>query len=145
MRIQRFTYTALLGLLSVAPALAQQGSEVSPNPCTVTPIYHCAEPTQDGGYIAHFGYGALCDYSDKPVEEIFIQIGDDNFFSPEPVDRGQPKIFVAGEHVDEFEVEFTAREVEKGDPISWTVLQTTVHVDFAKTKDDSLDCAYLGY
>ena len=145
MRIKIFTYTALLGLLSVAPAHAQQGGEVLPHPCTVTPIYHCAEPMQGGGYIAHFGYGVLCDYSDKPVEERFIQIGDDNFFSPEPVDRGQPKTFVAGAHIDEFEVEILASEAMKGDSISWTVLQTTVHVDLARTKDDSLDCAYLGY
>ena len=145
MRIQRFTCTALLGLFLVTPALAQQGSEESPNPCTVTPIYHCAEQMEDGSYIAHFGYGALCGYTDKSIEERFVQIGDDNYFSPKPVDRGQPKVFMAGEHIDDFEVEILASEAMKGDLISWTVLQTTVHVDLSRTKDDSLDCANLSY
>jgi hypothetical protein len=56
----------------------------------------------DGGsFIGYFGYRYSCPESDKPIEDRYIQIGDDNYFTPEPIDRGQPKVFVLGERVDE--------------------------------------------
>ena len=133
----------LLGMLAGLPVLAQEGSGESPNPCTVEPIFHCGKTMDDGSVIGHFGYRGSCPESDKPVEDIYVQIGDDNYFTPGPIDRGQPKIFMQGEHVDEFEVEFSAKEIKKGKEFRWTVLKAGVGVDFSKTKDGSLDCSLL--
>ena len=133
----------LLGILAGLPVLAQEGGGESPNPCTVEPIFHCAQTMDDGSIIGHFGYRGTCPESDKPVEDIYIPIGDDNSFAPGPVDRGQPKIFMRGEHVDEFEVEFSADEVKGGKEFGWTVLNAGTKVDFTKTKDTSLDCDKL--
>jgi len=99
----------------------------------------------DGSAIGHFGYRVSCPESDKPVEEVFVEIGDDNYFTPGPIDRGQPKIFLPGEHVDEFEAEFTAEETGKEKNPGWTVRKIGIRVDFSKTKDASLDCNNLPY
>ena len=133
----------LLGSLAGSPLLAQQGSGEPPNPCTVEPIFHCAQPMDDGSVIGHFGYRSSCPESDKPAEDLYVPIGDDNFFAPGPADRGQPKVFVPGEHVDEFEVEFSAMDVKKGKEFDWTVLETGTRVNFSTTKDASLDCNKL--
>lgn len=137
--------TALIGCLSVLPVFAQNSAAELQVSCTVEPVYHCAERMDDGGYIGHFGYRFTCPGADEPVAEHFIQIGDDNYFSPEPIDRGQPKVFVTGEHVDEFEVEFTAQEVDEGNVFSWTVLKLRIPVDLSITQDALLDCAKLPY
>ena len=132
-------------MLTTAPLLAQEDSGEPLNPCTVEPIFHCAEPMDDGSFIGHFGYRYSCPESDKPVEDRFVQIGDDNYFMPEPIDRGQPKVFMLGEHIDEFEVEFSAGEIEKGKEFTWTVLKIGSRVDFSIAKDASLDCSNLPY
>ncbi|MDH3561013.1 MAG: hypothetical protein OEN52_08705 [Gammaproteobacteria bacterium] len=135
----------LLGILAGSPVLAQEGSKEPPNPCTIEPIFHCAETMGDGSFIAHFGYRTTCPETDKPAVENYIPIGDDNYFAPEPVDRGQPTVFIQGEHVDEFEAEFSAEELKKGKKYGWTVLKIGAPVDFSKTKDASLDCTNLPY
>ena len=137
--------SVLIGLLAGAPVLAQQEGAGLPDPCTIEPIFHCAEPMEDGGFIGHFGYNRWCPESDKVIEEVYISFGDDNSFSPKPIDRGQPKIFAPGMHVDEFESEFSAEELKKGNEFVWTVLKTGVSVDFYRTKDASLDCNKLPY
>ena len=133
----------LLGLLAASPLLAQEGTEELSNPCTIEPIFHCAETMGDGGAIGHFGYRMSCPESDQPIDDAFVPIGDDNYFAPEPIDRGQPTVFAPGEHMDEFESEFTPEEVKKGS--GWTVLKIGINVDFTKTKDASLDCENLPY
>lgn len=133
----------LLGILAGSPVLAQEGSEEPLNPCTVEPIFHCAQPMDDGSVIGHFGYRSSCPESDKPAEDKYIPIGDDNYFTPEPIDRGQPKVFIPGEHVDEFEVEFSVAEIKQGKEPGWTVLGVGVSVDFSRTKDAFLDCNNL--
>lgn len=133
----------LLGMLAGSPVLAQEGGGEPPNPCTVEPIFHCAQSMDDGSVIGHFGYRSSCPESDKPVENKYIPIGDDNYFAPEPVDRGQPTVFIQGEHADEFEVEFSAKEIKQGKGSGWTVLGIGVSVDFSRTKDTSLDCKKL--
>ena len=134
-----------LGMLAVFPVLAQGGNAESPNPCTVEPIFHCAQSMNDGSIIGHFGYRSLCPESEEPAEDKYVPIGDDNSFAPEPVDRGQSTVFIPGEHVDEFEVEFSAREIKQGKEYSWTVLGAGVSVDFSMTKDAMLDCNRLSY
>ena len=139
------TILILFGMLAVSQLVAQEDGGELQNACSVKLIFHCAEPMEDGSYIAHFGYRTSCPVSDKPVEDVFIEIGDDNYFTPEPVDRGQPKIFLAGEHVDEFEVEFTAKEISKAKEFGWTVRKIGIRVDLSKTEDASLDCNKLPY
>jgi len=133
----------LLGILAASPVLAQEGAEELANPCTVEPIFHCAERMDTGGAIAHFGYRMSCPESDESIDERDVPIGDDNYFAPGPIDRGQPAVFAPGEHVDEFESEYLAEEVKKGS--GWTVLKIGINVDFTKTKDASLDCENLPY
>ncbi len=139
------TTLILLGMLAVSQLVAQEEGGELQNTCSVKPIFHCAEPMDDGSFIAHFGYRALCPVSDKPVEDVFIEIGDDNYFTPGAIDRGQPKIFLDGEHVDEFEVEFTAREISKAKEFGWTVRKIGIRVDLSKTEDALLDCKKLPY
>ena len=133
----------LLGMFAVVPVLAQEDGEAPPHPCTVEPIFHCAETMGEGGAVGHFGYRMSCPESDKPFDDVFVAIGEENYFAPEITDRGQPTVFAPGEHMDEFESEFTAEEVKKG--ASWTVLKIRINVDFTKTKDASLDCEKLPY
>jgi len=138
----------LLGLLAGSPVLAQDDAGEPPNPCTVEPIYHCAEAMDDGSYIAHFGYRTFCPESsndEKPIDEVNLPIGDDNYFAPERDDRGQPTVFRKGEHIDEFESEYTADDIKEGKAFAWTVLKIGIPIDFSKTKDASLDCNKLTY
>jgi len=133
----------LLGILAASPVLAQEESEEPAHPCTVEPIFHCAERMDDGGAIGHFGYRMSCPESDQPIDDLFVPIGDDNYFAPEMIDRGQPTVFSPGDHMDEFETQYLAEEVKKGS--SWTVLKIGIKVDFTRTKDASLDCSKLSY
>ena len=135
----------LLWMFAGSSLLAQEDGGEQTNPCTVEPIFHCVQPMHDGVAIGHFGYRTSCPDSDKPVEDVFIDIGDDNYFTPGRIDRGQPKIFLPGEHVDEFEVDFTAKEMNQGTEPGWTVRTIGIRVDFSKTKDASLDCNNLPY
>ena len=135
----------LLGMVAGSPLLAQEGSEDLQVYCTIEPIFHCAEPMDGGSYIGHFGYRTACPKSEKPVEDVFVDIGDGNYFTPEPIDRGQPKIFLPGEHVDEFEVEFTSEDINTGKDLGWTVRKIGIRVDLSKTRDASLDCNNLPY
>ena len=132
-------------MLAVSQLVAQEDSGEVQNTCSVKPIFHCVEPMDDGSYIGHFGYRTSCPDSDKPVEDVFIDIGDDNYFTPGPADRGQPKIFLTGEHVDEFEVEFTAKEIGKAKAFGWTIRKTEIRIDLSKREDASLDCNKLPY
>jgi hypothetical protein len=133
----------LLGVLAGSPVLAQEEGEEPPHPCTVEPIFHCVESMDGGGTIGHFGYRSSCPESDKPIDDMFVPIGDDNYFAPEPIDRGQPTVFALGEHVDEFESEYSAEDVKKGS--GWTVLKIGIKVDFSQTSDALLDCNKLSY
>ncbi len=47
--------------------------------------------------------------------------------------------------MDEFEVEFTAREISKAKEFGWTVRKIGIRVDLSKTEDASLDCNKLPY
>lgn len=132
----------LLGMLAGSPVLGQEGSGEPPNPCTVEPVFHCAQAMNDGSVIGHFGYRSMCPESDKLVEDVYIPVGDDNCYTPGAIDRGQPKVFKQGEHIDEFEVEFSAKEVKEFD---WRILKAGTRVDFTRTKDVFLDCNNLSY
>lgn len=133
----------LLAMLVESPVLAQESSVKTPDLCKIEPIFHCAEHMDNGTVIGHFGYRRSCPKSDRPIEDAYIRIGDDNSFTPKPIDRGQPKVFVQGDHIDEFEVEFSATEIKKGTKYSWAVLKASAGVNFDRTKDAFLDCTKL--
>jgi hypothetical protein len=74
-----------------------------------------------GGAIGHSGYELQ--YRDDAVTdtEVYIDINDDNLFMPGAKDRGQPKIFMSGQHIDEFEADFSMEEVKGCSVIYWSV------------------------
>lgn len=111
--------------------------------CTVTPIFHCAQQLEAGGAIGYFGYELQCPDSAPEYAEVYVDIGDDNQFSPGSKDRGQPKVFISGDHLDEFEVELSMAEVEAGSTIQWTVKGRSATVEYFKTKDNYLDCSTM--
>ena len=130
-------------MLSASPVWAQESSARQGSLCDVVPIFHCVEHLAGGTAIGHFGYDLQCPDDASTEAEVYIDIGDNNLFSPFPKDRGQPKVFLSGEHIDEFEVEFSMAEVNGGSVIQWSVLGRAAMVEFFKTKDESLDCSVL--
>jgi len=140
------TYSTLLLLtLSTGTAIAQEDAGEKPNPCTLLPIYHCAEQLDTGLTVGHFGYNMQCPEGLENIPDLYVPIGDDNYFSPDPKDRGQPTNFLPGRHADEFEVEFTAEEIRKAKDLHWSVLKISASVDFSKTRDEDLDCSHPSY
>jgi len=134
----------LLFAVSAGTAVqAQDNPDEQKHPCTLTPIFHCAEPLDDGGAIAHFGYDLQCPKDLKNVPDLSIPIGKDNRFHPDPVDRGQTTLFTAGKHVDEFDAEFTAQERKDAKDPRWSVQKTSARVGFSKGRDEDLDCRHL--
>ena len=138
-----YTVAIASALLIGAPVWAQKGSAEKVSPCVVAPIFHCVQHLDGGGAIGHFGYDLKCPDSAGKEAELFIDINQDNLFSPGEIDRGQTKVFLPGKHVDEFEVEFSVEEVKSGSDIHWSVLGQKAKVDFSKTKDGLLNCSVL--
>ena len=138
-----YIVSSILAILAASPVWAQVDSAGRAPSCVVEPIFHCVEHLDGGSAIGHFGYKLQCPENAEPVADLFIDIGEDNLFSPGRKDRGQTKIFLPGEHVDELEVEFPLEEVKADSVIQWSVLDQTATVDFSKTKDVSLDCTVL--
>jgi len=126
-------------------ASARDATDTESHPCSLEPIFHCAEMLDDGSAIGHFGYNLVCPEDLEQVADLFVQIGDNNLFEPDPKDRGQPKVFAPGEHFDEFEAEFTAQEVKESKGIYWHVTKSYTRVDFSRTADEVLDCTKLPY
>ena len=139
----RLCHTNYIGILTVSPVWAQKGFVEKVSPCVAVPIFHCVQLLDEGSAIGHFGYDLQCPEDAGSAAELFIDIGDNNLFSPGRIDRGQPKVFLPGEHVDEFEVDYSVEEMKGNSGIHWSVLDQTVTVDFSTTKDGSLDCSVL--
>ena len=139
----RHVLMILLGMLAGSPVIAQEEAEEKPNPCHVQPVFHCTQKLDDGSAIGHFGYNYLCADGSNPKTELYIDIGEENIFSPGSEDRGQSKVFWEGKNVDVFEVEFSPEEIEKNISLVWKVLGRTARVSYTKTKDGSLDCTKL--
>ena len=131
-----------LAILSALQVSAQEDPVEQTSPCVVEPIFHCVQHLDGGKAIAHFGYNLQCPGDAGPESRLFVDI-DENLFSPGRKARGQTNLFLLGEHVDEFEADYTLEEIKAGLGIHWTVLDKTVTVDFSKTKDASLDCSVL--
>ena len=136
--------TIISALLSASSSVWAQDSSGNREPsCVVVPIFHCAQQLEEGNTIGHFGYDLQCIGDVVSETEVYIDIGDKNLFSPKPIDRGQPKVFLPGVHIDEFEVDFSVAEVKRRTVINWSVKGQAAAVNFSKIKDGSLDCSML--
>ena len=133
----------MLAVIAGTAARAQDNPGEEKHPCTLLPIFHCVEARDDGGAVGHFGYDLQCPKDLDDVQELIVPIGEDNNFSPDPVDRGQTIIFIPGKHGDEFEAKFTADEIKQARDIQWSVNKISTTVDFSKTRDEDLDCRHL--
>lgn len=136
---------AIVSTLLSVPSWAQENSAKWESSCIIVPIFHCVQHLDQGGAIGYFGYDLQCPDDAPATAEVYVDINDDNLFSPGSKDRGQPKVFLSGEHLDEFEVDFSAAEVEGGSVIHWSVLGRTAMADFFKTKDEYMDCSTRSY
>ena len=86
-------YRCLAALFLLVPAvglMAQSGidpfgSRRRATGAAVAPVFEGWEPNRDGTFNLYFGY-----QNRNRLEEVDIPVGQDNFFSPGPLDRGQP-------------------------------------------------------
>lgn len=100
---------ALLGMTSMATAQPSYRSGMH-----VEPAYEGWRPNDDGTFSFMFGY-----FNENWEDELDIQVGDDNYFSPGDRDRGQPTHFLPRRNRFTFEVVVPA---DWGDrELVWTV------------------------
>lgn len=71
---------------------------------TLVPLLECVDNNGDGTYTAHFGY------LNQGYDVIELPVGAKNMFVGGDADRGQPTVFLPGEHLSEFSVTFGALE-----------------------------------
>ena len=81
---------------------------------TIAPVFEGWEPNPDGTIGLYFGY-----MNRNWKEELDIPIGPNNFFSPGPLDRGQPTHFMPRRHKQIFSV-----AVPKSFPVDQTLVWT---------------------
>jgi hypothetical protein len=141
----RYPAFLLLAIFAGTAAMAQEDSGETEHPCFVRPIFHCVKLHADGSATGHFGYDMQCPEDLETVPDLYIPIGEDNYFSPDPMDRGQPTAFLPGKHVDEFEIDFSEKEIKEAKDMYWAVKKISTSVDFSKTRDDDLNCETLPY
>jgi hypothetical protein len=135
----------LLAIFAGTAAMAQEDSGETEHPCFVRPIFHCVKLHADGSATGHFGYDMQCPEDLEDVPDLNISIGEDNYFNPATVDSGLPILFLPGKHVDEFEIDFSEKEIKEAKDMYWAVKKISTSVDFSKTKDDDLNCETLPY
>jgi len=90
-------------------AIWQYGCDI---PLPLKPLLECVEPTENGGFRAHFGYQ---NPNDRPVTAPA-----ENAFVPDPADRGQPTVFQPGRVTDFFQADST------GAPLIWRLTGNAV-------------------
>ncbi|ELR72707.1 hypothetical protein C900_01086 [Fulvivirga imtechensis AK7] len=84
--------------------------DTCPPDIDIRPVLECVEFNADENtYVAHFGY------LNEGTENIIIPAGENNKFTPTPVDRGQVFNFLPGRQADVFQVEFD------GTNLVWTL------------------------
>jgi len=135
--------TIISVMLATSSVWAQESSAEQESLCVVVPIFHCVQHLEGGSALGHFGYDLKCSDDVGTETEVYIDINENNLFSTEQKDRGQPKVFIAGKHIDEFEVDFSRAEVNAGSDIRWSVKGQAAVVDFSRTKDNYLDCSSM--
>ena len=97
------------------------GGEGSDPPCwrPIRPVFGCVSQNPDGSYSADWGYisenASCCPDVIIPVGEPLPGVYPISYFSPAPIDRGQPTVFGSGEHRDVFSITWD------GSPLTWTI------------------------
>ncbi|MFN3694801.1 MAG: hypothetical protein ACK4UV_07315, partial [Ignavibacterium sp.] len=86
-------------------------------PNSLTPTFQCLRLNPDKSYTAYFGY------NNNNTSSVFISTGANNRFSPSPEYRGQPNIFLPGNHQNVFSVNFN------GDNLSWYLAGQSITVN----------------
>ncbi|WP_290663777.1 hypothetical protein [Ignavibacterium sp.] len=86
-------------------------------PDSLTPTFQCLRRNPDKSYTAYFGY------NNNNTSSVFISTGANNRFSPSPEYRGQPNIFLPGNHQNVFSVNFN------GDNLSWYLAGQSITVN----------------
>ena len=99
-----------MGLLLVPPPLAS-ASERCKEP--VRPILECVVEKGARDFTAYFGYD-----NENPTE-VTIKVGSHNKFTPNPIDRGQPRVFKPGRTHAYPEAAFSVRF--DGKKLEWTL------------------------
>jgi len=104
-RRQALTGFAAAGLTLALMPLVQRAEAQGGH--TLVPLLDCVVNNGDGTYTAHFGY------LNSGSEVITLPVGPKNMFVGGDQDRGQPVVFVPGEHILEFSVVFGALDTLK--------------------------------
>lgn len=105
-RRQALTRFAALGLAAALLPLVQRVAEAQGG-TTLVPLLECVDNNGDGTYTAHFGY------LNNTGNVIALPVGPKNMFVGGDQDRGQPTVFLPGEHLSEFTVVFDALDTLK--------------------------------
>lgn len=83
-------------------------------PQSLTPTLQCVRNMGDDSYWAYFGY------NNNNSVSVYVPLGSKNKFAPIPIDRGQPKLFLPGNHTNVFIVVFNGKN------LTWTLDQTSI-------------------
>lgn len=142
MKAFRVCLLSVLVILAAGPslALAQACTAGDPNggagtlalpPCLqpISPLLICIQPDGAGSFTAQWGYESqnseCCPAYELPIRE--TGVGEDvraNFFSPAPIDRGQPTFFTPGINLNAFTTTWD------GSPLTWTLRYFTLTPPF---------------
>jgi hypothetical protein len=97
----------------------------------VRPVLTCvAQAGLPGTYVARFGYVS------EARDTVVIEIGTNNRFTPSPIDRGQPQLFLSGVRQDAFRVSFAA-----GETLRWIVSGPDGIIRSAVANENAEPCA----
>jgi hypothetical protein len=104
-------------------AIYQNGCEppAPPKPIPVTPSIECVEALGEGQFVAHLGYRNPNRTTVEPPPE-------QNQFSPEPANRGQPTAFASGHVADAFQVQWG------GGDLTWHLMGNELTVSSGSPK-----------
>ena len=105
-RRQALTGFAALGLSLALMPLVQRVAEAQGG-TTLVPLLECVDDNGNGTFTAHFGY------LNTTSSVITLPVGAKNMFVGGDKDRGQPTVFLPGEHLSEFTVVFDALDTLK--------------------------------
>jgi hypothetical protein len=130
-RARRFP--ALIVGCAIVALVAVPRSAASPQN-TLLPLLDCVDVNTDGSVTAHFGYvnswtNQVTVPAGKPSG------GGENWFLPDPVDRGQPSHFSVGTFHDAFTVTFTSATLE------WRLSDVNGAFDSVIASSSSARCA----
>lgn len=116
-----FDATVSNELLYINDSCSIACGDASQPPEDVIPRFECVRNNKNGSFTAFFGYNNPNDF------DVTLDIGVENEFSPAPINRGQPTVFVTGETQEfpnaAFSVDFN------GNDLTWNLDGNSVTVN----------------